>query len=73
MVSTSELINLINEHHLLDRLEIVEAVLKHIREEKKSPINNLSILEFAGIIDDDEAKVFESAILESRKIDNNEW
>ena len=73
MVSTSELINLINEHHLLDRLEIVEAVLKHIREEKKSPINNLSILEFAGIIDDDEAKVFESAILESRKIDTDEW
>ena len=73
MVSKNELINLINECHLSDRLEIVEAVLKHIRKEKKALRNGLDILEFAGIIDDTEAKIFESAVLESRKIDKNEW
>ena len=36
-------------------------------------IENEGIMQFAGILSDEEATVFEAAIIESRKIDLNEW
>ncbi len=78
IVSTNELIGLINRFSLAERIKIIEEVLKTIREEEtkaysvkttKSP----SILKFAGILDEKEASIFEEAIEESRKIDEDEW
>ena len=78
MVSANELINLINEFSLTDRLKIVEEVLRSIREEKTEMIEREEkteprILELAGIFDESEAAEFKTAVEESRKIDKNEW
>lgn len=39
----------------------------------KTDFDEPAILSFAGIMDEEEAKVWESAVEESRKIDQDEW
>jgi len=81
MVSTDELIVLINKFSLKERLKIVEEVLRGIREEKvvtlSDPGNESKdvpkILELAGVLSEEEASVYYQAVEESRKIDSNEW
>jgi len=81
MVSTNELIKLINTFSLSERLKIVEEVLRGIREEKIVIPNDKEgksneppkILELAGVMTDEEASEYEAAVEESRKIDKNEW
>lgn len=82
MVSSNEVITLIKGFSLSERLLIVEEILRNIREEnlknavittKKEETPKTSILSFAGILDDEEADLMESAVDESRKIDTNEW
>mgnify|MGYP006285179185 CR=1 FL=1 len=81
MVSTNELITLINKFSLAERLKIVEEVLRGIREndttdsdeEGKGTNKRPRILELAGVITDEEASVYEEAVEESRKIDEDEW
>lgn len=81
MVSTNELITLINKFSLAERLKIVEEVLRGIREdravgsddEKKETNKSPKILELAGVMTDEEASVFNEAIEDSRKIDEDEW
>lgn len=78
MVSTNELISLINEFSLTERLKIVEEVLRVIREEKtyidddKEPTKP-KILELAGLFDESVADEFKVAVDESRKVDRDEW
>ncbi len=83
MATNNEVMKLIRGLSLSDRLKIVEDILKDIREEgelleegvqNKSEKNaDPAILTLAGIFDEAEAKIFESAIEESRKIDEDEW
>ena len=81
MVSTNELITLINKFSLTERLKIVEEVLRGIREdrtvgsdgEEKETNKSPKILELAGVMTDEEASVFKEAIEDSRKIDEDEW
>lgn len=72
-INSKELIELVNQQAVEERLKIVEAVLKNIREEKKEATNPQNILAFAGIFKEEEALLFEEAVTESRKIDANEW
>jgi hypothetical protein len=81
MVSTNELITLINKFSLTERLKIVEEVLRGIREdrtvgsddEEKETNKSPKILELAGVMTDEEASVFNEAIEDSRKIDKDKW
>ena len=79
MITSNEVVKLIKGLSLADRLKIVEEILRSIREEeslrdkKEEKGNGPAILAMAGIFDEEEAKVFESAIAESRKIDEDEW
>lgn len=83
MISSNEAVKLIKNLSLVDRLIIVEEILKGIREEemleenehnsKADHNNGPAILAMAGILDDEEASVFDTAIAESRKIDEDEW
>lgn len=81
MVSTNELITLINKFSLKERLEIVEEVLRGIREEKVVALNDRGneskgvpkILDLAGVMSEEEASVYYEAVEESRKIDRDEW
>ncbi|MEL6194988.1 MAG: hypothetical protein AAFR66_23225 [Bacteroidota bacterium] len=74
MVSAKKVIGMINGFSLSERLMIIEEVLKNIREEKSTTnSNDISIKKFVGIIDEKEATLFEEAISESRKVDENEW
>jgi hypothetical protein len=78
MISSNEVIDLIKNLSIAERLMIVEAILRNIREEnaaqKESKMNEEpAILSLAGIFDEEEAQVFENAIAESRKIDEDEW
>lgn len=78
MVSSSEIISLIKSLSLTDRLKIVEEVLRNIREENMTKGSNEKeveppILSLAGIIDEEEAKIWNSAVEESRQIDEDEW
>lgn len=81
-MSHLELVNQIKHFSVKEKLILVEEILRTIREEdvleKNTPdlretSSEPAILSLAGIIDDEEAKVFYSAIKESRKIDKNEW
>lgn len=71
-ISNKELIELVNKREINERLEIVEAVLKNIREEENTK-DSPNILDFVGIFEEKEAAIFEEAVNESRKIDVNEW
>jgi len=79
-MTANELIQTANTYSVVERLKIVEGILKKIREddlpEKEAThtvSQNSGILAFAGIWSEEEASVFESAVQESRKIDTNEW
>lgn len=75
-ITSNEVISLIKDLSLTQRLKIAEEILRSIREEilegevlnpaRKG--NTQDILKFAGIMDEEEAKVWESAVAESRKI-----
>ncbi|MDX2067666.1 MAG: hypothetical protein SFV55_04520 [Haliscomenobacter sp.] len=73
MISSHEVIKLIEGFSLAERLRIVEEVLKNIREEKlnvtPSEVAKPSLLSLAGIMDDEEAKVCYEAVEGSRKVD----
>ena len=80
--TSNNIINLIKGLSLSERLKIVEEILRSIREEGLEPKVALpakethegpAILSLAGIMDEEEAKVWDSAIAESRKIDEDEW
>ncbi len=82
MISSNEVINIIKSFSLTERLMIVEEILRNIREENvkqkstdhpKKENSKLGILNLAGIINEEEAKVFDCAVEESRKIDRDEW
>ena len=82
MISSNEIINLIKGFSLIERLIIVEEILRNIREENleqkvagqyKEKKSGPAILNLAGIIDEEQAKVLNSAVEESRKIDRDEW
>lgn len=83
MLESSEVIKLIKDLSLTDRLRIAEEILKSIREDqifrkkefdtKEEKGNSPAILALAGIFDEEEAKIFENAIAQSRKIDEDEW
>ena len=74
MISSHEVIKLIEGFSLAERLRIVEEVLKNIREEKLdvTPVEvaKPSLLSLAGIMDDEEAKVWYEAVEDSRKVDD---
>ena len=81
MLSSSDVINVVRGFSVQERLMIVEAILRNIREENKNSDNTNTldskeesdILGFAGIIDEEEATIFQEAIKESRNIDKDEW
>eukprot|EP01024_Parvocaulis_polyphysoides_P032107 TRINITY_DN28846_c0_g1_i1.p1 TRINITY_DN28846_c0_g1~~TRINITY_DN28846_c0_g1_i1.p1 ORF type:complete len:115 (+),score=7.88 TRINITY_DN28846_c0_g1_i1:34-345(+) len=77
MISSNEVIELIKGFSLKERLLIIEEILRNIREENatSSPDdkNSPAILDLAGVIDAQEAEVFNSAISESRQVDEDEW
>jgi hypothetical protein len=77
MISSHEVIQLIEGFSLRERLIIIEEVLKNIREDKSIELPKIetqpSILSLAGIMDDEEAKVWYGAVEDARKIDQNEW
>jgi hypothetical protein len=84
MATSNDIIKLTRGLSLSERLKIVEEILRGIREEeilrekeiKSKPKEKSAaspILAMAGIFDKEEAKVFEIAIAESRKIDEDEW
>lgn len=81
MLSSSDIINVVRGFSVQERLMIVEAILRNIREENKNSDNTNAldskeesdILGFAGIIDEEEATIFQEAIKESRNIDKDEW
>lgn len=72
MISSHEVIKLIEGFSLAERLRIVEEVLKNIREEKLDvrpvEVAKPSLLSLAGILDDEEAKVWYEAVEDSRKV-----
>jgi len=79
-MTTNQLIQTANTYSVVERLKIVEGILKKIREDElpeKAATHTVSqksgILAFAGIWSEEEASVFESAVQESRKIDTDEW
>lgn len=71
-VTSNDLISLINGLSLPERLKIAEDILRNIREESMEKVagkeHQPAILKFAGIMEEEEAKVWESAVAESRKI-----
>ena len=82
MISSSDVINLIKNFSITERLMIVEEILRNIREENvvqkvaensKEKEAEPAILSLAGVIDEEEASVLTSAVKESRKIDRDEW
>lgn len=80
-ITSNDVIRLIKGLSLPEQLKIVEEILRNIREESleieapksSGEKNEPAILKFSGIMDEEEAKVWDSAIVESRKIDEDEW
>lgn len=77
MVSSDEVVKLVESFSLTERLLIVEEILKSIRKEKleveRVEDARPGILALAGIISDNEAESWHEAIDEARKIDVHEW
>lgn len=78
----TDLLNIINGFPITERILLIEAILKQIREEERSgvalketvaPYSGEGLLEFAGALSDDEADKMQKAVLETRKIDHDEW
>ena len=82
-MSKSDILSLIKAYPIGERLIIIEEVLRSIREERELLDENREdhaelyegkeLLEFAGILNKEEAKEMNTAIEESRKIDVDEW
>ncbi|MEO0684765.1 MAG: hypothetical protein AAFY76_06865 [Cyanobacteria bacterium J06649_11] len=72
-----DILKMVNEYPVSDRLILIEEILKSIRkesdqvEETKTTESDLS--EFIGIIDDEEAASMKLAVEDSRKIDLDGW
>lgn len=73
----TELLNIINGYPVIERILLVEAILKQIREKERSetalketvaPYSGEGLLEFAGTLSDEEAERMQQAIREARKI-----
>ena len=76
MTANKKIINSISQLPVNDKLLIVEAILKSIRESganEKHAKTNPKILELAGNITENETTEWQNAISEGRKIDVNEW
>ena len=81
MVSSNEIIDLIRKLSPLERLRLVEEILRGIREEAKKELHPSAtkeqrptgLMRFAGIFDDKEARIWKQAVEESRQIDENGW
>jgi len=74
--SKNQIINSIEQLSVNEKLIIVEAILKSIRENNTSENQADSkpgILELAGNITNNEATEWQNAISDGRKIDLNEW
>jgi len=74
--SKNQIINSIEQLSVNEKLIIVEAILKSIRENNTSENQADSkpgILELAGNITNKEATEWQNAINDGRKIDLNEW
>lgn len=78
----TDLLNIINGYPVTERILLVEAILKQIREEERSGIaaketvatySGEGLLEFAGALSAEEADKMQKAVLEARKIDHDEW
>ena len=72
----TDLLNIINGYPVTERILLVEAILKQIREEERSeaapketvtPYSGEGLLEFAGTLSDEEADDMQKAIQEARK------
>jgi hypothetical protein len=70
-----DILNIITRLSISDRIRLVEEILRSIREEDiiEGEHSGDRLLEFAGVIDDDEALKMKNAVLESREIDLNGW
>ena len=74
----TDLLNIINGYPVTERILLVEAILKQIREEEErseaalketvTPYSGEGLLEFAGTLSDEEADEMQKAIQESRKV-----
>ncbi len=80
--TSNDILKLVKGLSLSEQLKIVEEILRNIREENteaeagkptKDTHNGPAILSLAGIMDEEEARIWDSAIAESRKIDEDEW
>lgn len=83
-MSTIDILRVVNRYPVSERLLLVEAILKAIREEEHkvehntSPTTNTSealkdFRSFIGILNEQEADAMSAAISESRQVDLNEW
>ncbi|MEN0006721.1 MAG: hypothetical protein AAF798_21385 [Bacteroidota bacterium] len=72
----SDILEIVNGYPISDRILLVEAILKKIREEEQllsaaktteQDYSGESILEFAGILDKESAKEMKAAVEESRR------
>jgi len=80
MVSSKDLIELIRQLSPLERLRLVEEILRGIWEEAKKELPPSAteeelptgLMRFAGIFDDKEARVWKQAVEEFRQIVENE-
>ena len=79
MITHNEIMKYVKALSLTEQLQIAEDILRSIRESDATKGKHIkveetehsgpAILAMAGILDEEEAKVFESAVAESRKID----
>ncbi|NBC24317.1 MAG: hypothetical protein GVX78_01720 [Bacteroidetes bacterium] len=78
-MNENEILNIVNNYSIADRIRFIEAVVQKIREEELGllPIrvgySGENLLEFAGIWNEESAMQMEKAVEESRKIDLDEW
>lgn len=70
----TDILDIVNRFSIADRLRLVEEILRTIREEEvEEKHSGNELLEFAGIINDEEAAEMKSAVSESREIDLDGW
>lgn len=81
MLSNKQIIAWIKGFPISERLLIVEAILQDIRRESAAVEQTEAfkensgpfILQFAGILDEEETRNFEEAVKDCRKIDKEGW
>ena len=76
----NDILTIIKSFPIDERLFLIEDILKSVREdhitstsEKSEMYSGENLVELSGIVNEDEAKNYEEAISESRKVDINEW